>query len=94
MPPHLNTILLNSDAGADPYVLPAPSHVTLNHLYVYGNEASDDVVVTGMTQRFRTKAFANIAPKFVTTVYYMPKSALQGPATRPHDADSRQGRPY
>src|SRR5579883_3486721 len=43
MPPHLTQILLNSpQVSVDPLVLPLPqSHVTLNHLYVYGGASTD-----------------------------------------------------
>jgi hypothetical protein len=33
-----------------------------------------NVLVTGITQKFKLKAFASLTPKFVTTVYYSPKS--------------------
>jgi hypothetical protein len=63
----------------DPYVLPAPQHVTLNHLYVYGygkTPGESELLVTGITQRFKTKSFAHSQPKFVTTVYYSPKPVV------------------
>jgi len=77
LPPHLTQILLGSpQISSDPLVLPLPpSHVTLNHLYVYTGASTDaSVLVTGITQRFKLKAFASLTPKFVTTVYYSPKS--------------------
>jgi len=76
VPPQFGQILLNSpQVSVDPLVLPIPqSHVTLNHLYVYGGANTDaNVLVTGITQRFKLKAFASLHPKFVTTVYYSPK---------------------
>jgi len=77
LPPQLAQILLNSpQVSVDPLVLPLPqSHVTLNHLYVYSGASTDaSVLVTGITQRFKLKAFASLTPKFVTTVYYSPKT--------------------
>jgi 5'-AMP-activated protein kinase regulatory beta subunit len=78
IPPHLGQVLLNSpQVSVDPLVLPLPhSHVTLNHLYVYSGANTDaSVLVTGITQRFKLKAFASLTPKFVTTVYYSPKAS-------------------
>jgi 5'-AMP-activated protein kinase regulatory beta subunit len=80
IPPQLGSILLSSPLNpADPYVLPMPQHVTLNHLYVYGQGRAgldQDFLVAGITQRFKTKSFAAMKPKFVTTVYYTPKPQL------------------
>lgn len=70
IPPHFGQILLNTDIKqVDPYLLPVPQHVTVNHLYVYQegrSKVKSDVVVLGVTQRYKSK--------FVTTVYYKPRS--------------------
>jgi len=66
IPPHFSEILLNSTIKhADPYLLPAPQHVTVNHIYVKSSPLSTDVLVLGITQRYKTK--------FITTVFYKPK---------------------
>lgn len=85
MPPHLRAehLAVNADINkTDPYVLPIPQHVTLNHLCMMHPEAiqgpptqsSDkrDVIVTSITQRFKTKPYISVTPKFVTLVYYRP----------------------
>jgi len=78
LPPHYSTALLNAPLlQVDPYQLPMPSHVTLNHLYVQEG-ASADIIVTSISQRFRTKTFADSSSKFVTTVYYAPRDAGNG----------------
>lgn len=37
------------------------------------NLYTNDVIVTAITKRFKTKAHASFTPKFVTTVYYAPR---------------------
>merc|ERR1712166_928795 len=69
-PPHLgqSNIILNkvSDKG-DPYVLGIPGHEMLNHVIVNGNgNEKSDVLITSITQRFRTKPSISVTPKFVT----------------------------
>lgn len=71
MPPHLTDVLLNQVQPHDPLMLPLPTHVSLNHLYVMQGTAPD-VLVTGLTQRFKPNQHARITHKFVTTVYYSP----------------------
>ena len=60
----------------DPYQLPIPLHVKVDHLNVLEGSGSD-VIITSMTQRYRTTCFANAGSKFVTTVYYAPRVDLQ-----------------
>jgi len=43
-----------------------------------------DVLVTGITQKFKMKAFASLTPKFVTTVYYSPIDPGQLGVSRAH----------
>jgi 5'-AMP-activated protein kinase regulatory beta subunit len=63
LPPHLRHIILNKPAQLqDTAALPVPQHVALNHLYC--TAIRDNMMVLGITQRFKTK--------FVTTVYYSP----------------------
>jgi len=63
LPPHLRHIILNKPPQLqDTAALPVPQHVALNHLYC--TAIKDNMMVLGITQRFRTK--------FVTTVYYSP----------------------
>lgn len=63
LPPHLRHIILNKPPQLkDTAALPVPQHVALNHLYC--TAIRDNMMVLGITQRFRTK--------FVTTVYYSP----------------------
>jgi 5'-AMP-activated protein kinase regulatory beta subunit len=78
VPPHLAHILLNNSVVTEPTVLPLPQHVTIDHLYMYGSSRReiDDVIVTGITQRFKTKQHSGMGPKYVTTVYYSPKPML------------------
>jgi len=65
LPPHLRHIILNKPPQLqDTAALPVPQHVALNHLYC--TAIKDNMMVLGITQRFRTK--------FVTTVYYSPCS--------------------
>jgi len=79
MPPHLKHPMLDAPPPPPPgdrYELPTPEYVTLNHLYVYNTDMSDqDVLVSAITQRFKTKPFASLKSKFVTTIYYAPKPA-------------------
>ena len=64
LPPHLRHIILNKPPQlSDTAALPVPQHVALNHLYC--TAIKDNMMVLGITQRFRTK--------FVTTVYYSPE---------------------
>lgn len=64
LPPHLRHIILNKPPQLqDTAALPVPQHVALNHLYC--TAIRDNMMVLGITQRFRTK--------FVTTVYYSPE---------------------
>jgi 5'-AMP-activated protein kinase regulatory beta subunit len=73
LPPHYFSALLNAPPyQPDPYQLPMPSHVTLNHLYVLEG-ASQTIIVTSISQRFRTTSFADSSSKFVTTVFYAPR---------------------
>lgn len=66
LPPHLRHIILNKPPQlSDTAALPVPQHVALNHLYC--TAIKDNMMVLGITQRFRTK--------FVTTVYYSPELA-------------------
>ena len=63
LPPPLRHIILNKPPQLqDTAALPVPQHVALNHLYC--TAIKDNMMVLGITQRFRTK--------FVTTVYYSP----------------------
>ncbi|CDS09494.1 hypothetical protein LRAMOSA10854 [Lichtheimia ramosa] len=64
LPPHLETVLLNSQAISeeDNSVLPEPNHVTLNHLYA--SSIKDNVMALSTTTRYRKK--------YVTTMYYRP----------------------
>lgn len=64
LPPHLRHIILNKPPQLqDTAALPVPQHVALNHLYC--TAIRDNMMVLGITQRFKTK--------FVTTVYYSPE---------------------
>jgi len=63
LPPHLRHIILNKPPKiSDTASLPLPQHVALNHLYC--TAIKDNMMVLGITQRFKTK--------FVTTIYYSP----------------------
>jgi 5'-AMP-activated protein kinase regulatory beta subunit len=63
LPPHLRHIILNKPPQLqDTAALPVPQHVALNHLYC--TAIKDNMMVLGITQRYKTK--------FVTTVYYSP----------------------
>jgi len=66
-PPHLGAILLNvkpKDTRANEWDK-KPSHCVLNHLYLEQTTA-DDIMVLGMTERYRDKAY--------TTVMYRPNT--------------------
>jgi len=66
-PPHLGAILLNvkpSDIRANEWDK-KPSHCVYNHLYLE-QTTTDDIMVLGMTERYRDKAY--------TTVMYRPKT--------------------
>ena len=116
LPPHLKKSYLPINCpvnSLDPYVLPIPNHVTLNHLTIMNPNQQptkttaasssallpcvrDDVVVTSVTQRFKTKPYISVMPKFVTLVYYRPKNAPPGEQATSQDkaaasaaADSR-----
>uniref|UniRef100_A0A7S2TSV4 Association with the SNF1 complex (ASC) domain-containing protein n=1 Tax=Lotharella oceanica TaxID=641309 RepID=A0A7S2TSV4_9EUKA len=56
-----------------------PLHVTLNHMCFrqppQPPTASSNVLVIGVTQRYRAKDLPNSKDRFVTTVYYKPKPA-------------------
>lgn len=55
LPPHLETVLLNTKTVTDEdnSVLPVPNHVTLNHLYACS--IKDQVMALSTTTRFRKK---------------------------------------
>jgi len=76
-PPQLSqrNVILNKecDNKGDPYLLQTPGHELLNHMCIQGNGSENSpVVITSITQRFRTKASISITPKFVTLIYYKP----------------------
>eukprot|EP00004_Rigifila_ramosa_P018508 TRINITY_DN4611_c0_g1_i1.p1 TRINITY_DN4611_c0_g1~~TRINITY_DN4611_c0_g1_i1.p1 ORF type:complete len:224 (+),score=37.70 TRINITY_DN4611_c0_g1_i1:61-672(+) len=68
LPPHLFRSLLDSApaAVADPTVLPVPQHVMLNHAYSLSRGPDSQVMVLGLTHRYKKR--------FVTTVFYAPIS--------------------
>uniref|UniRef100_A0A6U2YHX8 Association with the SNF1 complex (ASC) domain-containing protein n=2 Tax=Lotharella globosa TaxID=91324 RepID=A0A6U2YHX8_9EUKA len=90
LPPQLSHLHLNAEsraaggaaevaaerrsAGAE-----QPLHVTLNHMCFSQSPqpptASSDVLVIGVTQRYKAKDLPNSKDRFVTTVYYKPKPA-------------------
>jgi len=80
LPPHLKHPVLDAPPPPPPgdrYELPLPEYVCLNHLYVYDTESTDsEVLVTAISQRFKTKSSASLKSKFVTTIYYAPKPKL------------------
>ncbi|EGF82354.1 hypothetical protein BATDEDRAFT_4916, partial [Batrachochytrium dendrobatidis JAM81] len=55
LPAHLQKVLLNSKnvSNQDPYILPVPTHVTLNHLYACS--IRDGVMAIGCTTRYKKK---------------------------------------
>ncbi|KAH9246018.1 hypothetical protein BASA81_016480 [Batrachochytrium salamandrivorans] len=59
LPAHLQRVLLNSKNVSiqDPYILPVPTHVTLNHLYACS--IRDGVMAIGCTTRYRKKVSVN-----------------------------------
>lgn len=61
LPPHLDKILLNSQAVSeeDNSVLPEPNHVTLNHLYA--TSIKDNVMALSTTTRYRKKVRKEIS---------------------------------
>lgn len=73
LPPHLTDILLNQSSPQDPLMLPIPTHVILNHLYVSKTD-DPEVLVTAITQRFKPNSHTKITHRFVTTVYYAPRN--------------------
>eukprot|EP01129_Flabellula_baltica_P009984 TRINITY_DN4167_c0_g1_i2.p1 TRINITY_DN4167_c0_g1~~TRINITY_DN4167_c0_g1_i2.p1 ORF type:complete len:231 (+),score=46.06 TRINITY_DN4167_c0_g1_i2:79-771(+) len=67
LPTHLETALLNCKPIADDLDrLPLPHHVMLNHLYSRPPPQKQEVIVLGLTARYREK--------YVTTVYYTPNT--------------------
>jgi 5'-AMP-activated protein kinase, regulatory beta subunit len=66
IPPQFGEVLLNNRIKqVDPYLLPVPGHVTVNHLYMHSRtNINEEVAVLGITQRHKTK--------FITTVYWAP----------------------
>jgi hypothetical protein len=95
MPPHLTHVLLNAPSEErDAEVLPAPCHVSLNHLFTHrpapatasSSSSNDNVVVTAIAQRFKTKSHVSLTPKFVSTVYYAPKPPPASSASASSDA--------
>jgi len=83
-PPQLSqrNVILNKecDNKGDPYLLSTPGHELLNHMCIQGNGSDNSaVVITSITQRFRTKASISITPKFVTLIYYKPASSAAKP---------------
>jgi 5'-AMP-activated protein kinase regulatory beta subunit len=55
LPVHLQKVLLNSKSisAHDPYLLPLPNHVSVNHLYACS--IRDGVMAIGSTFRYRKK---------------------------------------
>jgi len=89
-PPHLGQILLNNQPSrkeASPVMLPPPSHVLINHVYVAERKLKD-VIVLGITQRFKEKTFTTVyykhinslpkrnAPNYEIPKFYKKKTAL------------------
>lgn len=64
LPAHLLQIVLNQEVPkhCEPYLLPEPNHVMLNHLYCLS--IKDGVMILSATHRYRKK--------YVTTVLYKP----------------------
>lgn len=84
-PPQLSqrNVILNKecDNKGDPYLLSTPGHELLNHMCIQGNGSENSaVVITSITQRFRTKASISITPKFVTLIYYKPAPTTSKPS--------------
>ena len=86
LPPQLTTIILQEGTegravegggvggagGGGGQLLPVPQHVVLNHLYLLPSVDSE-LLITGITQRFKPNSHTKITHKFVTTVFYQPK---------------------
>ena len=79
LPPQLTTIILQQGEekavetnGIGGQLLPVPQHVVLNHLYLLPS-VDRELLITGITQRFKPNSHTKITHKFVTTVFYQPK---------------------
>lgn len=73
-PPHLQTSVLNHQAGRDaPETLPLPHNVILNHLFIDNRDGPRSMVALGLTHRFRSK--------YVTVVLYKPVPRRGGAST-------------
>lgn len=92
MPPHLSQsqVALNHTSSRDPTWLPIPQHVMINHLYVLDGTHTD-LVVTGITQRFKPNKQTRITHKFVTTVYYVPRQQFSNTANMPFNNYTQSG---
>lgn len=65
LPAHLERALLNSQPVAnDPFMLPLPHHVMLNHLY--SRNSLYNTLILGLSIRYREN--------FITLVYYRPNN--------------------
>lgn len=85
-PAHLETAVDSTEQSGNPYLLPLPRHVILNHLYIYaGASTSSTAFVSAITQRFKTRSFVSAAPKYVTVIFYAPRENV-GPRAHPHPA--------
>jgi 5'-AMP-activated protein kinase regulatory beta subunit len=71
LPPQLTTIILQQEQQTEGQLLPVPEHVVLNHLYVLPS-VDRELLITGITQRFKPNSHTRITHKFVTTVFYQP----------------------
>ena len=78
LPPQLTTVILQHELEGQ--LLPVPEHVVLNHLYVLPS-LDRELLITGITQRFKPNSHTRITHKFVTTVYYAPKPSGEGDGT-------------
>ena len=85
LPPQLTTIILQQTETTLPHtpqqsqpqqLLPVPQHVVLNHLYLMPSVDSE-LLITGITQRFKPNSHTKITHKFVTTVFYQPKPTAE-----------------
>ena len=87
LPPQLTTIILQQQGGeagegkaggaveaggVGGQLLPVPAHVVLNHAYLLPS-VDRELLITGITQRFKPNSHTKITHKFVTTVFYQPK---------------------
>jgi len=81
-PSHLGEIILNEvpDNGTNPLLLPKPSHVVYNHVYV-SERKEKDVMVLAMTSRFQDKS--------LTTIFYKHTDSI--PRLRNPDTDIDEG---